>query len=118
MRLLRTLLESPYEPDEPPHTNLIERLEEDWADALAPGVPALAELLVVDTSVPSQAKGKQPMGQPPSGQVDRAALQLDAAYLLEFVLSMTSSQVEPQHNLTGWKLRARHSHKCTLLCTG
>ena len=91
MRVLHTLLESRPQPDQPPPTTCLER---EWADALGPGVPALAELLVVDTSVPSQAKGKQAMNQPPSGQVDKAALQLDAAYLLLFVLDNQSPQVD------------------------
>lgn len=67
-----------------------------WADDLVPGVPALAQLLIVDSSVSQGSKGKQPMGQapkPPAGPVDRVALQLEAAYLLLSVLDALSPQV-------------------------
>jgi hypothetical protein len=65
-------------------------------DALAPALPALAQLLVIDLPLSDQAKGKQPMGQPLKalgGQLDRAALQLEAAYLLLFALDLLSPQV-------------------------
>lgn len=100
VRLLRTLLERLTRPNQPFRTTCpLGR----WADALAPGVPALAELLVMDTSMPSQAKGKQAMGRPPNGQVDQAALQLEAAYLLLFVLDNMSPEVgrSPPHSSTG-----------------
>ena len=90
MRLLHTLLESLARPEQ--QLSTAAPLQE-WADTLVPGVPALAELLVMDASISSQAKGKQAMGQPPSGQVDRAALQLEAAYLLLFVLDNLSAEV-------------------------
>ena len=98
VRLLRTLLESHTQPDDPLITCPLGR----WADALMPGVAALAELLVMDTSVPSQAKGKQAMGQAPRGQVDEAALHLEAAYLLLFVLDNMSPEVglSTSHNCT------------------
>ena len=66
-----------------------------WADQLVPGVPALAQLLVVDTLANPQARCKQPMGQAPgqpAGQVDKAALQLEAAYLLLILLDGLSPQ--------------------------
>ena len=87
VRLLHTLLESLSYADESPATT--------WADVLVPGVPALAQLLLVDTLL-AQPKGKQPMGQPArshTDQVDRAALQLEAAYLLLFILENFSPQV-------------------------
>ena len=88
MRLLHMLLESLSRPEQrlSPAVPL-----QEWADTLVPGVPALAELLVMDSSASS--KGKQAKGQPPSGQVDRAALQLEAAYLLLFVLDNLSPKV-------------------------
>lgn len=87
VRLLHTLLESLSHANKSPET--------PWADVLVPGVPALAQLLVVD-AILAQAKGKQPVGQPArshTGQVDRAALQLEAAYLLLFILENFSPQV-------------------------
>ena len=71
---------------------------EACADGLVPAIPALAQLLVMDLPPSDQAKSKQPMGQPPrasSKQLDRAALQLEAAYLLLFVLDSLSPQVRP-----------------------
>ena len=90
VRLLHALLESLSRPEQ---GRLTAAPVQEWADVLVPGVPALAELLVMDASLPSQAKGKQAKGQPPSGQVDRAALQLEATYLLLFVLDNLSPEV-------------------------
>jgi hypothetical protein len=69
---------------------------EACAEVLVPAIPALAQLLFMDLPTCDQAKGKQPMGQPPrapSRQLDRAALQLKAAYLLLYVLDSLSPQV-------------------------
>ena len=90
MRLLHAMLESLAHSGE---LSLAKSVEKAYGEALEPAVPCLAELLVVDTTGPSQAKGKQAMGQPPSGQVDRAALQLEAAYLLPFVLDNLCEEV-------------------------
>ena len=77
-----------------------------WADELVPGVSTLAQLLVVDTSATLQDKSKQSVGQfsgQPAGQVDRAALQLEAAYLLHIVLDGLSPQVPlPRILKAGW----------------
>ncbi len=77
-----------------------------WADELVPGVPALAQLLVVDISATPQDKSKQSVGHFPgqsAGQVDRAAVQLEAAYLLHIVLDGLSPQVSLLRLLkAGW----------------
>ena len=67
-----------------------------WADQLVPAAPALAQLLVLDTTATPQDRSKQPADQAlgqPAGQVDKAALQLEAAYLLLILLDGLSPQV-------------------------
>ena len=89
-----------------------------WADELVPGVPALAQLLVLDTSATPQDKSKQSMGQPPgqpAGQVDRAALQLEAAYLLHIILDGLSPQVSLLRLLKAdwlWGISAHQRYSC------
>ena len=99
MRLLHAMLESLAYPVE---ASLAESVKRSYGEALEPAVPCLAELLVVDTTLHSRAQGKQAMNQPPRAEVDRAALQLEAAYLLPFVLNNLCEEVglsfPRQHN--------------------